>query len=138
MCLSIEVQYPSRILEKGHYQGIEWIISHNGMGTRCGYAKVDSSHPFYGCDMSHLPCIDVHGGITFAENDIACGKGNDDGYWLGFDCGRSCDATDLELPCESGFMMPNFFGGNVRSQDYVRDECIKLCKEILNAKIICE
>lgn len=123
MCLSIEVDSPERILEKGTAEGYEWVVSHNTMGYRCGYVKVVEGHPWYGggYDID----ADVHGGVTFTEHDVPCGKGEDSGYWVGFDCAHYLDAPDPEL---TEAPIPSVLQhGQIRTQEYVRNECISLC-----------
>ena len=79
---------------------------------------------------------EVHGGITFSESDVQCdGEGKDDGYWVGFDCNHSYDSPDPELrdladkEGEPTYWMGDPREGAVRSQEYVENECKKLCEQ---------
>jgi hypothetical protein len=129
MCLSIAINRPDDVLAKGEHVGFEWMVVHNAMGYRCGYVKVAPGHPWYGKDYYDVPA-DVHGGLTFAEKDVACGNGGpDDGWWLGFDCAHGYDLPDPALPGRHG-RMPMFGGGAVvRTQEYVEAECRSLCEQ---------
>jgi hypothetical protein len=99
MCLRLALERPEHVLAAGTHAGFEWVVMQN----RCGYVKVPVGHPWHGhsywawCwDM-----VDVHGGITFSSPDTPCGKGGDDGWWLGFEaeedvegeCRKLCDAA---------------------------------------------
>lgn len=98
MCLRFAVEDPESVLEKGTFHGHEYVITHNGIGFRCGYVKVEPGHPWFGKDMDEVQA-QAHGGITFAEPDVNCDAGGpDDGYWVGFDCMHGGDGADLDLP----------------------------------------
>ncbi len=132
MCLSIEVNRPDSILAKGTHAGIEWIVTHNDIGHRCGYARIPKGHPWHGKQYDEIE-VDVHGGLTFAEADVPCDKGGaDNAYWVGFDCAHYGDASDPTLP---GRPLPDILGihGVVRTQGYVEKECRALCDQIAAA-----
>lgn len=143
MCLSIAVDRPKDVLASGNHSGHEWMVVHNGMGYRCGYVKVCPGHPWHGKDYGDIEA-DVHGGLTFAEADKPCGKGGeDDGYWIGFDCWHSGDAKDLALLSEDArneSFDREFYQSHpqyadlkdyyvVRDQEYVEAECRSLCDQ---------
>lgn len=139
MCLSIEVDRPECVLAKGEHAGFEWVVAHNNFGHRCGYVRVPGGHPWHGKHDS----IDaeVHGGLTFSQADKPCGKGDDDAWWLGFDCAHSCDAPDPELLKKSG---AHEFGGDtlgkfgeVRSQEYAEAGCRSLCEQAVVEAATC-
>ena len=134
MCLPIKVNRPELVISEGEYLGFEWVTVRNTMGFRCGYVKVDKGHPWYGLRYDDVDA-DVHGGITFAEEDVPCGKGEDDGYWVGFDCGHICDKPDPLLMDEANLFMQDRFNkmglnmyqsGVIRTQEYVENECKRL------------
>ncbi len=132
MCLPIKVHRPADVLAEGVHAGLEWTVTNNSNGYRCGYVRVPKGHPWHGKTDSDLwemeAHINVHGGITFAEPDEHCGKGEDDAWWLGFDCAHSMDGQDLTLPHEHAF--PALLRiGEVRTQEYVESECRKLCEQ---------
>jgi hypothetical protein len=136
MCLSIEIARPGDVLAKGEHVGFEWIVTHNGMGHRCGYVRVPKGHPWHGKDYDDLE-VNIHGGLSFAENDVPYDKGvADDAYWLGFDCAHSGDAPDPKLGgklSEFAHLFP-FNLMSVRTQEYVENECKSLCEQAATAK----
>jgi hypothetical protein len=83
-------------------------------------------HPWHGADE---PNADVHGGITFSGADVPCETpGEDNAWWIGFDCAHCDDAPDYLLPV----LVASFHilvGGEVRSQEYVEGECRSLCQQ---------
>lgn len=132
MCLSIEVDKPECVLAKGEHLGHEWVVVHNLSGYRCGYVRVAKGHPWHGVDY-HKIAADVHGGLTFAEPDKPCGKGEaDDAYWVGFDCAHYNDLPDPELPeppPERRWPSPWEDTGTIRTQQFVEAECRLLCEQ---------
>lgn len=81
MCLPLAVDRPELVLGKGDHLGFEWVIVHNDMGFRCGYVRVKPGHPWHGKDYNDIEDdIDVHGGLTYARADKACGNGEDNGW----------------------------------------------------------
>lgn len=110
--------------------GMQWVTMHNGMGNRCGYVRIPSGHPWHGHDTEQSPAV-VHGGITFADADVPCdAPGDDNAWWLGFDCAHADDAPDPTLPMSATarrylLMSP----GVIRTQDYVEDQCRRLAQQ---------
>lgn len=130
MCLSISVNNPSNVLEKGEFSGFQYVITHNFMGFRCGYVRVPSGHSFHG-SADHDGVLDVHGGITFAEADVPCdAPGDDSAWWLGFDCGHYLDSPDPSLPGCTHSLASAFYDGEIRDTDYVRGECESLAAQL--------
>lgn len=139
MCLSIAIQRPDDVLSKGEHLGFQWMTVHNGSGYRCGYVRLPAGHPWHGKAYDY-PNVDVHGGITFAEADEPCNEpGPDVSWWIGFDCAHLGDAPDPELPNNalgaigSSWMFAGSYG-EIRSQDYVEAECIKLVEQAAAAQ----
>ena len=141
MCLPIKVRHPSYVLAEGVHEGHEWTVTHNGMGYRCGYVKVEPGHPWHGKEMEDVDAS-VHGGITFAEADTPCEKdGPDNGWWVGFDCAHAGDARDPEIAklTEAGIAgieIDDRFpisGDRVRCQRYVERECLILATQASKA-----
>ena len=132
MCLPIKVHRPNDVLAEGVHAGLEWTVTNNGSGYRCGYVRVPKGHPWHGKGYDDVE-VSVHGGLTFAEPDEHCGKGEDDAWWLGFDCAHLGDAQDLTLPHE--VKMPHF-GSVVRTQEYVESECRSLCEQAAKAATV--
>jgi hypothetical protein len=115
-------------LHAGHY----WLVTHNSMGYRCGYARMGPNHPWHGKGYDELDPA-VHGGLTFAgerppQHCLPEGWGDHAGWWLGFDCAHGGDAPDPALQDGSphwGILS----WGEVRTPDYVEAECRSLCEQ---------
>jgi len=94
----------------------------------------------------------VHGGLTFARPDIECGKGGeDDAWWVGFDCAHCYDAVDPELLARSSkgtegqrlydlytqgkysFLFRSDELRTIKTQEYVEKECRELCHQAFEA-----
>jgi hypothetical protein len=93
LCLLVE--------DGGNYKGYDYLITFTGLGFRCGYVALPSSHPinndYQECG---YPDFEVHGGITFFDENHLSEKffGEDACHdkWLGFDCGHGYDLNDWE------------------------------------------
>jgi hypothetical protein len=133
MCLSFKVRTPERVLAEGIHKGFEWAIVHNNYGYRCGYVKVTSEHPWYRKGYNIIG-VKVHGGLTFSEADIPCG-GDDNGWWVGFDCAHSFDAPDSNLPSTSLSFISQSARAEIRTQEYVLAECHSLCEQAASKMI---
>jgi len=132
MCLSIKVHSPEEVLLEFTESGFECAITHNGTGYRCGYIKVEPGHPWFG---QHYDAVDadVHGGLTFSEADVPCdAEGEDQDWWLGFDCAHSMDAADPSLCTPMDFIFASRYG-TVRSTEYVREELVSLVVQAIAA-----
>lgn len=132
MCNPITTKSPDVLLEKGVHEGFEWEVTSNRMGFRCGYVRIPAGHPWHGVDYDNIePYPEVHGGLTFAEPDTDCGKGGEDNaWWLGFDCAHAGDAPDPDLP---GAQAAYHLFGTVKTTSYVAAECRKLAEQALIA-----
>jgi hypothetical protein len=145
MCLSVALERPQDVISRGEHVGFEWMVVHNGMGYRCGYAKVPPGHPWHGKGGDDVEAA-VHGGLSFARADVACAAagaaGADDGWWLGFDAMHTWDAADPSLPIDDGerrrredLSRYSPFGPTHRSRDvvrtteYVEAQCRSLCEQ---------
>ncbi len=130
MCNPITTEHPESLLEKGVHAGFEWEVTSNRIGYRCGYVRIPPGHPWHGKDYDDIDA-DVHGGLTFTHPDEHCGKGGeDDAWWIGFDCAHWNDAPDPDLP---GYN-PEFANpGMIRTTAYVAAECRQLAEQALIA-----
>lgn len=135
MCNPVTTKRPDLLLAKGVEGGYEWEVTANNIGYRCGYVRIPPGHPWHGKDYDSVePYPDVHGGLTFAEADTDCGKGGEDNaWWLGFDCAHAGDAPDPELP--GYYERGSFVLGHdvVRSTEYVEAECRNLIAQASTA-----
>ena len=129
MCNPVSTKYPELLLAKGLHEGYEWEITCNGLGYRCGYVRIPPGHPWHGKNYDAVePYPDVHGGLTFAAADTDCGKhGEDNAWWLGFDCAHAGDAPDLSLPGYCSRM--TFPGDTIRTTAYVEAQCRRLAEQ---------
>jgi hypothetical protein len=92
-------------------------------------------HPWHGKGYDDINA-DVHGGLTFAEPDLPCDKGEpDDAYWLGFDCAHGGDAPDPALRGARSFSLCSLFDAEIRTQQYVEEECRSLCEQAIAAAL---
>lgn len=75
-------------------KGYDCLITRNTMLVWCGYVGLKPDHPWYGKPYNDIDC-DAYGGLTYGEhcNGVVCHKtdGDDDLYWIGFDCAHSFD-----------------------------------------------
>lgn len=132
MCNPISTAHPEFLITKGLHDGFEYEVTANGTGYRCGYVRIPPGHPWHGKDYGSVePCPDVHGGLTFAEADTDCGKGGEDNaWWLGFDCAHYGDAPDPSLPGGAYAMTTRFYAGDtIKGTEYVVAECVRLAEQ---------
>ena len=128
MCLSIALARPDDILATSEHQGFKWHVIHNGQGYRCGYVRIPAGHPWHGKHYDDI-AAEVHGGLTFADADVPCdAPGEDNDWWVGFDCAHAFDLPDPSLTTYHPSLM-----GEVRTQEYVEAECRSLCEQALQA-----
>jgi hypothetical protein len=132
MCNPVSTARPELLLAKGEHEGLEWEVTANGGGYRCGYVRVPPGHPWHGKDYDDIePAPGVHGGLTFSRPDADCGKGGaDNAWWLGFDCAHWGDAPDPQLP---GYREHRDFSGaggqTVKTTAYVIAQCRRLAQQ---------
>jgi hypothetical protein len=132
MCNPVTTLNPEVLLDKGVHLGFEWEVTCNRMGYRCGYVRIPPDHPWHGLGYEEVETadggyVDVHGGLTFAQPDTDCGKGGEDNaWWLGFDCAHYMDAPDSALP---GYNPILEHGGTIKNTSYVAAECRKLAEQ---------
>ncbi len=117
---------------------MDCLIVRNDMGGLCGYAGVIEGHPAYARKYSELYTffpedLKVHGGLTYSdfcqeEGGHVChvpleGRPHNV-WWLGFDCGHSCDMLPDKRAWSRGL------GGQYRSFAYVKQEVESLAKQL--------
>jgi len=135
MCNPITTLHPELLLDKGVHLGFEWEVTANRIGYRCGYVRIPAGHPWHGKDYDYVdPYPEVHGGLTFAQPDTDCGKGGEDNaWWLGFDCAHAGDAPDPELPGYHPAMHSLLTHGSIKPTSYVAAECRSLAEQAAEA-----
>lgn len=147
---------PDKMQWSDEATGLPCLIVRGPLGALCGYVGVPKSHPFYGVDYgdcslgiegerycSHSPqhFAEVHGGLTFADrchpHEDGEGRGichvapegEDDVWWLGFDCAHGDDLMPGRNLDDHGVYRG--YGGSVyRDLDYVRRECRNLARQM--------
>ena len=106
------------------YEGLKCeVIRCKGIGHLCGYVTLPEWHPWANLTTCDLIDVDVHGGITFAQQ-------TDDGYVIGFDCGH---AGDITPSIYERFWQESDHDQTYRDIGYVIRETVKLAKQAINA-----
>jgi len=138
MCNPVTTKHPEILLTKGEAYGFQWEVTSNRIGYRCGYVRVPPGHPWHGKDYDSLePHPEVHGGLTFAEADTDCGKGGDDNaWWVGFDCAHFGDAPDPDLPGSEAMLRHGLSHGTIKTTEYVSEECRNLARQAQDARFV--
>ena len=89
MCLPLE---PFKIEREWKHAGLSCaVVQAREGGHRCGYVRVPPGHSLHGKDYNDVD-VSIHGGLTFAEIE-SCAHEDGTGYWFGFDCAHSMDAS---------------------------------------------
>ena len=119
---------PDHELNRGTHLGFTWVVMHNGLGFRCGYVRVPAGHPWHDRGNDALGDVDIHGGVTFTETEVGACDCEGGGYWVGFDCSHAGDKPDPTLPGAISALY-GWMSGEVRTQEYVEDQCRQLCEQ---------
>lgn len=72
--------------------GLRAIVVMTYLGHRCGYIALPKNHPRIGDSYGDTEDLQVHGGVTYANQDKVYPIWNKEAYWLGFDCAHYGDA----------------------------------------------
>lgn len=132
------------------YKSVKCIVTFNSMGFRCGYIQIPKNHKFIGMDYEniHEYCyIEVHGGLTYASDHVTGHSDEKDSWWIGFDCGHCNDATELDVALDYfkddatremieelmkvKKQFSDAYDGEIRTKEYVIEECKSLVDQIL-------
>lgn len=90
MCLPVK---PYKVEREWKHAGLSCaVVQAREGGHRCGYTRVPPSHPLHGKDYTDVD-VHVHGGLTFAKMEPCTEHKDGQGYWFGFDCAHSGDAS---------------------------------------------
>lgn len=113
-------------------------------GHWCGYVGVSKGHPCYGIEYDNVD-VDVWWGLTFSDKcqevqnecEGICHKapnGEDDVWWLGFDCAHSGDASPMDYVYERERGYPFIISGedSYKTLEFVENQCTKLAAQLHN------
>lgn len=136
----------------GKYKGYDWLVVFQSMGFRCGYVAIPSDHPMNESNKSCPDNIEVHGGVTFFdENHLSkafFGNKACTDKWIGFDAGHSWDILDMKSAlkyfpdlskeeikhiifmnsCRSEITN---FDSNLRDKQYMEDQCKYMIDQLI-------
>jgi hypothetical protein len=117
-------------------------VRHPRSGHWCGYVGVPNGHPAYGKDYDDVD-VEVWWGLTFAdkcqevENECAgiCHKapaGEDDVWWLGFDCAHYNDHSpeDVVRSRDSEYPFTISDTSSYKALRFVEEQCKRLAKQL--------
>lgn len=105
------------------YKGYKCHILRAELKHLCGYVELPPHHKFYKVDEYHLDNLEVHGGITWADNflpDLDSCK--IDNWVIGFDCAHHGDWVRYSESKNDIY----------RTMEYVENEIKKLVVQIDN------
>ena len=116
------------------YKGHDCICVFTRNGCRCGYVSTTIYRDYFDFD------IDCHCGLSFAG---ALPKEYEprDPWYIGFDCGHSCDGIDTKLAYDYGlidevrkeYLEESFCylnGHPIRDLEYVENQCKKIADQL--------
>jgi hypothetical protein len=90
MCLPVK---PYKIEREWKHAGLSCAVVQAREGAhRCGYVRVPPAHPMFGKSYNDVD-VNVHGGLTFAAIEPCTEHEDGQGFWFGFDCAHSGDAS---------------------------------------------
>jgi hypothetical protein len=117
------------------------IVRANELGHLCGYVGVPKGHSWHGIGYMKIPEYpgSVHGGLTYSDHCQGRVCHHVEGrpepmWWLGFDCGHSCDHSPGEAAIFKMAASMRGTGGTYRNVQYVKDHCRNFCDVVFTAK----
>lgn len=127
MCLPLK---PYKIEREWQHAGLSCAVTLALAGShRCGYVRVPPGHTLHGKDYGEFD-VEVHGGLTFAEEEPCTEHEDGQGWWFGFDCAHAGDLPyDPALPAP----YPYFPGGHYWTQSEVERETELLADQLSKA-----
>jgi hypothetical protein len=125
------------------FKGIVCVLERGLFGIWCGYVRLPPTSAFSrDPDMFTHDGLDVHGGITFAqEHTFEFGDDEFKGYWLGFDCGHFYDYLPASQHIIQAGMLKGFpdlskiyteTNRTYKDINFAREQVIGLAKQIIN------
>lgn len=118
----------------GTYKNFKYVVLFQNLGHRCGYVGIPKGHKLYEVYYDDIP-VDCHGGLTYSDFDDILGQ--EDLWWIGFDCAHLNDGVDVEslvkyygteLTAEMLYTLNYRVEGHV----WTKDECVEECKKIID------
>ena len=98
------------------YKNYDCLIRRTPMKILCGYVKLLKEHKYFGKDYDNIP-VEVHGGITWSGEFQ-----DEEGYYLGFDCGHFNDLIPYEIGRYPSFISDMPSNDVYRTMEYVEQE----------------
>lgn len=131
------------------YKGFPCVILFQPMGFRCGYVGIPKEHKYYGKDYDRLD-IRCHCGLTYGAMYLHR-QDDKDTYWIGFDCGHSCDGFDIvkakelyaddesvmrqmAIMKETGYYAIMNEDYPVRTLEYCEEQCKRIAEQLIEAE----
>lgn len=102
----------------------------------CGYVGVNSTHPAYNKDYDEeeIYSLDVHGGVTFADEMTTMGVEVDEPTWfIGFDCAHSGDGEFPTIGKDGiySYTSPLSLGKEPKSLEFCIEQCESLASQLM-------
>jgi hypothetical protein len=89
MCLPV---HPFKVEREWEHAGLKCaVVQAREVQHRCAYVRVPPGHPLHGRPYDEAANLEVHGGITFSEEE-PCVEEDGKGWWFGFDFAHYGDA----------------------------------------------
>jgi hypothetical protein len=89
MCLPV---HPFKVEREWEHAGLKCaVVQAREAQHRCAYVRVPPGHPLHGKPHNETANLEVHGGITFSEQE-PCVEEDGKGWWFGFGFAHFGDA----------------------------------------------
>lgn len=126
------------------YRGFPCVVLFQKMGHRCGYVGLPKENLYYKKDYEKINVL-CHGGLTYASEKLPM-QDDKDTWWIGFDCAHFFDRPDFNSArkyfADDKETMERIdryeadcirigYGGEVRTQEYVENECRKIVDQLI-------
>src|SRR6266852_2577156 len=132
MCFPME----RAVEKKWDFNGLQCVVARADLADgdeglmkhRCGYVRIPQCHKWHGKDYDDID-VSVHGGLTFSKVE-PCSHVDGTGYWIGFDCAHSGDASvpPGETPMIGGRPILSMTQGHYWTLEEVQVETEQLAK----------
>ena len=128
LCGYVQIPKGHILYNHGYTEYLPQVLMRKWKKIRQGNVGKRGAIDIFCQDRDHPTCgffFDVHGGITLSGKP----KGEQKGFWYGFDCGHSGDLSPFYEVSEE-YKKYNTY----RNMDYVTAETERLAEQILNAR----